>query len=575
MPLVADLLKAHEYLRRKGLAFDLVILNEHSASYLQSLHEELLRLIEGSPEHGMLDKPGGVFPRRADLMSIEDQLLLRAAARVVMDAADGRLRNQLARPHVPFVPGPTRTDTSDPDTPVAAAPPSPLSATADLEFFNGVGGFAEDGREYVVRTGGTNGRTPPVPWTNVVAHETFGFACTESGPGYTWSRNSHDNRLTPWRNDPVARPAGRGGVHPRRGERRVLVGDAAAGRRRPPLRRQYGQGYAVYEHARGEIASELTLFVPREQPVKVFRLTLKNTASVRRTLSVTLYAEWVLGENRSRTAIHVVTGTEPATGALIATNRYRQEFGDRVAFLDLFERRGTRTLTGDRTEFIGRNGSLRRPAALGRDELSERVGAGHDPCGAIHLHLDLAPGQKRVVDRSARRCERPGSRSRSLVARYRDPAAVDAALADVHTFWDGILGTITVRTPDRAMDLVLNRWLLYQTLACRIWGRSAFYQSSGAFGFRDQLQDALALLAAAPAIVRAHLLRAASRQFVEGDVQHWWHEPGGQGVRTRFSDDRLWLPYAALHYLAATGDVAVLDEAVPFLDRATAESRRA
>jgi cyclic beta-1,2-glucan synthetase len=564
VPLLAELLKAHEYLRIKGLLFDLVILNEHPPSYLHTLQEDILRLIEGGTEQPWIDKAGGVFALRGDLLPAEDHVLLRAAGRVVMDAADGRLRNQLTRPHVPFTPGPTRAAISDPDVALVSAPASPLPEL-QLELFNGFGGFAGDGREYVVAVHGTEGAVPPVPWTNVVANEIFGFACTESGPGYTWSHNSHDNRLTPWRNDPVGDGPGEA----------VFIRDEMSGAfwSATPLpagngRRydtHHGQGYSTYVHARDEVTSELTVFVPREEPVKIFRLALKNTGAVRRSLSVTLYAEWVLGENRTRTAIHVVTGTEPETGAIVATNRYRQEFAERVAFADL-SCTGShhRSFTGDRTEFIGRNGTLRRPAALGRDALSNRVGAAHDPCGAVRLRLDLGPSEERVVvgllgDAAA------SEQVRALVERYRDAGTVDETLGEVRRFWDDILGTVTVRTPDRAMDLVLNRWLLYQTLSCRIWGRSAFYQSSGAFGFRDQLQDTLALLAAAPSAARAQLLKAASRQFVEGDVQHWWHEPGGQGVRTRFSDDRLWLPYAALHYVAATGDDGVLDEQVPFL----------
>ncbi len=572
--LVAELLKAHEYLRIKGLSFDLVILNEHAASYLQNLQEELLRLIESGPEQGWVDKSGGVFARRADLMSPDDQLLLRASARVVMDAAHGGLHNQLTRPQVPFVPGPSRSGISDPDAPVSVAAASALpGAEPELEIFNGQGGFTGEGREYLVRVGGPSHTFPPAPWTNVVAHERFGFACTESGPGYTWSENSHDNRLTPWRNDPVSDVPGE--VIFIRDEQTGAFWSAtplpAGGGERYTVR--HGHGYSTYEHARDEVASELTLFVPREDSVKIFRLALRNTGRTAHRLTVTLYVEWVLGENRSRTAIHVLTGIEPESGAMTATNRFRQEFPDRIAFLDLSAGGDphrdpatptTRTVTGDRTEFIGRNGSLRRPAALGRDALSDRVGAAHDPCGAIRIAVDLRPGQERIVTGLLGDAADAGQ-IRAIVTRYRDPGAVDTALRDVRTFWDGILGTMTVRTPDRAMDLVLNRWLLYQTLACRIWGRSAFYQSSGAFGFRDQLQDTLALLASAPSIVRAHLLHAASRQFVEGDVQHWWHEPGGQGVRTRFSDDRLWLPYAALQYVRATADASVLDETAPFL----------
>ena len=565
LPLIAQTLKAHEYLRLKGLVFDLVILNEHPASYLQDLQDALRRMIESGPEQAWVDKAGGVFLRRADLIAPEDLMLLRAAARAVMDAVDGDLDNQLRRAHAPYVPRPTRTPTSelDPAAPRPAAVP-PVN-TEGLELFNGNGGFANDGREYRIPVA-VGAVMPPAPWTNVVAHETFGFACTESGPGCTWAGNSHDNRLTPWRNDPVTDEPGEAVFIRDEGTGAFWSATPLPASDGQPYTAHHGQGYSTYEHLHGPIASGLTLFVPPGQDVKVFRLTLRNTGREARRLSVTLYAEWVLGENRSRTALHVVTAVDPQTGAVFATNRFRPAFPERVGFLDLSAETGggPRSVSGDRSEFIGRNGFLSRPAALGHETLSDRVGAGLDPCGAIQVGFALAPAQSVVVVGLLGDAEHE-EQARDTVRRYRDRAAVDAALAEARGFWDRVLGQLTVRTPDRAMDLVLNRWLLYQTLGCRIWGRSAFYQSSGAFGFRDQLQDSLALIQTIPAIPRAQLLRAASRQFVEGDVQHWWHEPAGQGVRTRFSDDRLWLPFAALHYTAATADDTVLEEVVPFL----------
>ena len=563
VPLVAELLRAHEYLRRKGLSFDLVILNEHPSSYLQELQHQLQGLVDSSPEQPWVDKPGGVYLRRADLMPHEDRLLLRAAARAVMDAGQGGLRNQLSRPQTRFSEESVLTRVAELDAPIQVPQVPAHVPRRDLEMFNGHGGFLDGGQEYVIQAGGQPASLPPAPWSNVVAHATFGFACTESGPGYTWSGNSHDNRLTPWRNDPVSDQPGEA----------VFIRDEAtgafwsatplpAGNGQPYIAR-HGQGYSVYEHERHELASELLLFVTPDDPVKVFRLTLRNSSSRRRRLSVTLYAEWVLGENRTRTGIHVVTSTDPATGAVFARNVYRQEFSSRVAFLDLFP--GTaRTVTGDRMEFLGRNGSLRFPAVLARIALSNRTGPALDPCGAIRVYVDMEPSSEQVLVGLLGDAE-DAAQASALVERYRDRSVVEAALARSRQYWDDLLGTVVVRTPDRAMDLILNRWLLYQTLSCRVWGRTAFYQSSGAYGFRDQLQDTLALLASAPALVRAHLLHAASRQFVEGDVQHWWHEPGGQGVRTRFSDDRLWLPYAAMQYIDATGDAAVLDEQVPFI----------
>jgi cyclic beta-1,2-glucan synthetase len=562
--LLRDLLKAHEYLRRKGLAFDLVVLNDHASSYLQDLQNTLLQMVEGSPEQGWVDRPGGVFLRRADLMPPDDRTLLEAAARVVMDGADGGLRQQLKRPQIPFGPDPG-------EIPALAARPAPArdaapdaALPAGMEMFNGTGGFADEGREYVIAVDRKAGGLPPQPWSNVVAHPTFGFVATEGGPGYTWSRNSHDNRLTPWTNDPVGDPPGEAlFIREEETGRFWSATPLPAGGDEPYVVR-HGQGYSTFEHVRNGLSSTLVVFVPPTDEVKVFHLTLRNDSTATRRYAVTLYVDWVLGENRTRSHLHVVTSQDPDTQAVFARNAFRQEFARRVAFLDL-DPGDARTVTGDRMEFLGRNGRLARPAAMLRVSLSDRTGAAMDPCGAIQVVITLEPAETRTLV-GLLGDAMDGEAARALVRKYRDRTIVNDALQRVVAFWDRLLGTLVVKTPDRALDILLNRWLPYQSLACRVWGRSAFYQSSGAFGFRDQLQDVLALLCAAPRLARTHLLHAASRQFVEGDVQHWWHEPGGQGVRTRFSDDRLWLVHAALQYTSATGDDSVLDEPVSFLD---------
>ncbi|MGH9172780.1 MAG: GH36-type glycosyl hydrolase domain-containing protein [Vicinamibacterales bacterium] len=565
IPLFRELLKAHEYLRLKGFAFDLVVLNEHAASYLQDLQHTLMQLVEAGPEQGWQDRPGGVFLRRSDLMPLEDQQLLRAVARAVLEGTDGDLREQLKRTHIPFEPQLSSSASAGRQRPTTAERVvAPSALPADLTRFNGIGGFFDGGREYVISVHQQANVIPPGPWTNVVAHSLFGFAATECGPGYTWSVNSHDNRLTPWRNDPVTDLPGEAMfVRDESTGRFWSVTPLPAGDGLPYIVR-HGQGYTSFEHERDGLASTLLLFVPPDDAVKIFRLALRNTSGQPRRLSITLYVEWVLGENRSRSNLHVVTSRDALTGALLAENRFRPELSDRIAFLDVSPG-DDRSLTGDRTEFLGRNGTLSRPEALYRPSLSNRTGGAFDPCGAIRVSVTLGPSQERtVIGLLGDAAHVDGART--LVQRYRDLAVVDDTLRQVHGFWDRVLGTLVVQTPEPAMDVMLNRWLPYQTLACRIWGRSAFYQSSGAFGFRDQLQDVLALLLSVPAIARAHLLRAASRQFVEGDVQHWWHEPGGQGVRTRFSDDRVWLAYATLQYVGATGDRSVLDEHVPFLE---------
>jgi cyclic beta-1,2-glucan synthetase len=561
-----ELLKAHEYMRLKGFTFDLVILNEHATSYLQDLQDTLVQMVENGPEQSWKDRPGGVFLRRADLMTPEDRTLLRATARVEMVAADGTLREQLKRTQIPFEPTPPHARGDEPPRlpPVTTGTASPRRPPgADLEFFNGNGGFADGGRRYAIAVDQLRDQLPPVPWVNVVANESFGFAASECGTGYTWSGNSHDNRLTPWSNDPVRDPAGEA----------IFIRDDETGRvwSATPLPAgeagsysvRHGHGDSVYEHHRDGLTSALTVFVAPGDPVKLFHLSLRNDSGRAKRYSVTIYVDWVLGEHRSGSCHHIVTSRDPATGAVLAQNRFRQDFGGRVAFLDLYPD-DNRTITGDRAEFVGRNGSLTSPAALGRASLSDRVGAALDPCGAVQVTVELRAGEQRTL--VGLLGDAADAREASLlVQRHRDPPAAGGTLQRVRQYWDSLLQVVQVRTPDRSLDLMLNGWLPYQTLACRIWGRSAFYQSSGAYGFRDQLQDTLALIFAAPHLAREQVLRAASHQFLEGDVQHWWHEPSGRGVRTRFADDRLWLPYAAMHYANATGDRSVFDEPVSFL----------
>jgi cyclic beta-1,2-glucan synthetase len=562
--LVREMLKAHEYGRTKGFQFDLVIVNEHGASYLQDLQGELQRLVSLGLSREWIDRPGGVFLRRADLMPSEHQLLLAGVARTVLIGAHGSLHNQLTLPSQP---------TPMPASLMPARPPHPFPAATpdlgELAFFNGYGGFSPDGREYVVRV--TPDAPTPAPWSNVVANARFGFVATEAGPGYTWSENSHENRLSPWSNDPVADPAGEA-LYVRDDETGEFwsatplpAPDAAA------YVVRHGQGYSAWEHEHGGLRSTLLVYVAPDDPVKLWRLRLENRAGAPRRISAFLYVDWVLGEVRERSRPHVVSRRDPATGAVFASNRCREHLAERVAFLH--GGRDTRSMTADRTEFIGRNGSLVRPASLARRVLGGRVGPLLDPCGAVQVTIDIGGGEAADLVFLLGEGATEGD-ARSLIGHYGSVERADQTLDTVRRRWDDLARVAQVRTPDGALDLLLNRWLPYQTLSARLQGRTGFYQSSGAFGFRDQLQDVLALLVADPGLARRHLLRAAARQFVEGDVQHWWHEPGGQGVRTRCSDDRLWLPYATLEYCDATGDDAVLAEMVPFLEGQNLEPDR-
>jgi len=558
-----ELLQAHEYWRMKQLAVDLVILNERQSSYIQDLQialESLVRTSQSRRQTRADVSQGRVFVLRADLIATETRSLLAAVARVVLVAQRGTLFEQLNRVAEADVPAGLLAKRS----PATSGSPGP-PLVPELEFFNGLGGFADGGKEYVTILG--PGQSTPAPWINVIANPAFGFQASTEGSGYTWSVNSRENQITSWSNDPVT---------DRVGEAFYLRDDDTGDLWSPtalPIRdaaatyvARHGRGYSRFEHAAHGIEAELLQYVPIDAPIKISRLVLRNRSNRSRRLSATAYVEWVLGPSRSASVSFVITEIDPGTGAMFARNPWSAAFGSRVAFADFGGRQAD--WTGDRREFIGRNGTLAYPAALaGAGPLSNAVGAGLDPCGAMRTKMTLPPnGTVELVFFLGEAAS--VEEARNLLAHYRT-TDLDAVRSEVRDFWDDVLGTVQVKTPDRSMDIMLNGWLLYQTLACRIWARSAFYQASGAYGFRDQLQDGMALVSARPAMTREHLLRAAARQFVEGDVQHWWLPHSGQGVRTRISDDRAWLAYAAAQYVGATGDAAVLDEVVPFLEGRT------
>ncbi|HEY5861953.1 MAG TPA: glucoamylase family protein, partial [Casimicrobiaceae bacterium] len=556
--LVRQLVQAHAYWRLKGLAVDLVIWNEDHDGYRQRLQEQIVGLIAAGVEAHVVDRPGGIFVRHAEQISNEDRVLFQSVARAILIDTRGTLAEQINRraPAESRIPqlAPTRAH-----RPLPSA--EPAVDTAELTLFNGIGGFSLDGREYVITPDA--GHATPAPWVNVIANPAFGTVVSESGLGYTWSTNAHLFRLTPWHNDPVSEPSGEV----------LYLRDEETGRfwspasspcvSDAPYVTRHGFGYTVFEHVEDGIRSELTVFVALDAAVKFFSLNLSNNSGRARKLSATGYVEWVLGDLRSKSAMHVTTALDGRSGALLARNPYNSEFSEWVAFFDVDE--ATKSVTCDRTEFLGRNGTLRDPAALHRTRLSGKVGAALDPCAAIQVALELADGQQRqIVFRLG--AANSADAVAALVQRSRGSAVVREALDAVVAHWRHTLGAVQVDTPDIALNVLTNGWLVYQTMACRLWARSGYYQSGGAYGFRDQLQDVMALVHAAPALMRAHIALCAGRQFVEGDVQHWWHPPSGRGVRTHCSDDFLWLPLATCRYIQMTGDLTILDERASFLE---------
>lgn len=555
--LVRQVVHAHAYWRLKGLPVDLVIWNEDKAGYRQLIQDQIMGMIAGGVEASLIDKPGGIFVRQIEQISIEDRILIQTVARVIIKDSNGALPEQLNRRSIREVRVPPLSPLRTRQVENISAPPMQRS---DLMFFNGAGGFTLDGREYVIVTG--QNHVTPLPWVNVLANPYFGSVISENGLSYTWLENAHEFRLTPWNNDPVTDESGEA-FYLRDEETGYFWSPTpmpVCGAN--PYTTRHGFGYSVFEHTEGGITTELCVYVVLDAPVKIAALKVRNNSGRPRKLSATAYFEWVFGDMKPKTVMHITTEVDTKTGALLARNRYNREFGERIAFVDVDE--NNRAVTGDRAEFLGRNGSLRNPAALSRQKLSGKVGAALDPCGAVQVPFELQDGEEREITFRLG-IGQDMADTTNLINRFRGSRARLDSYEALCQYWKHTLGAVNVQTPDPALNMLANGWLLYQTIACRLWARSGYYQSGGAFGYRDQLQDAMALVHTEPLLLRKQLLLCASRQFVEGDVQHWWHPPTGRGVRTRISDDYLWLPLATCRYVMMTGDTGVLDEQAHFL----------
>jgi cellobiose phosphorylase len=556
--LIREVMMGHDFARRRGLPFDLVLSDDRGRI------EQLEQTFFSAQQTEMIGKSGGIFVLSHTGTASDELSTITAAARLVLLGNGGTLADQLDQKSS-SASLPLREFVAQGSDDAAEPPPVPLN---DLYFWNEFGGFSDSGREYVMTVGrfkSGSASLPPAPWTNVLANPSFGCLTTEAGLGYTWSDNCQMNRLTPWSNDPVSDQPGEV----------VYLRDEETGEVWTPtplpigphavVTVSHGQGYTRYASQIRHLKQEMTVFVPPQDPIKIISLSLRNEDARSRQLTATFFVEWVLGTQRENAAMQVVCERDAESGAVVARNPWAGDFAGKIAFAAASPR--PRSTTSDRTEFLGKYGSVSRPAALERTDLAERFGPSVDPCAVLKVDIVLPAGETRevifVLGQAASLDE-----VRRLVREHADPDRAGESLSAVSRDWDDVLDKVHVTTPDLGMNLMMNRWLLYQVLACRVWARTSNYQSGGAYGFRDQLQDVMALVHSAPSEARSHILRSAARQFEEGDVQHWWHPPSGIGVRTRITDDLYFLPYVVHHYVSTTGDFQLLDEVVPFLKSA-------
>jgi cyclic beta-1,2-glucan synthetase len=559
LELLGEVILAHTYWRKRGLMIDLVIFSQRETSYEQDFKNRIFRLLERTASEDWLNDRGGIFILQEDQMNEAERILLMTVARAVLDGDGGPLDHQLSKLDV----APVRLPHFVPIEslyPVMDIQPE-LQRPADLLFDNGLGGFTSDGCEYVIYL--DPGQWTPAPWVNVIATPAFGCVVSEAGMGPSWSQNSGENRLTPWRNDPVSDLPSEAIYLRDEDTGQIWSPTPLPARADAPYLIRHGAGYSTFEHASHGLLQHLTVFIAPDEPVKVVQLKLQNTTKRMRRINVTYYAEWVLGSARENTAAYITPEFDSSSFALLARNGYNTDFGQRVAFLA--STREPAGVTTDRAEFLGKLGSYIRPAALERVGLTPRLEPGSDPCGVLQFLLWLQPGETKeitfLLGQGADHAD-----AQRLIKHFQNIENVEIARQRVSEFWNEILEQTQVQTPDPGMDLLLNRWLLYQSLSCRFWGRTAFYQSSGAYGFRDQLQDAMAYVHVRPDLLRQHILESAAHQFEQGDVLHWWHPPAGRGIRTRCSDNLLWLPFVTAHYVRITGDLSILEEEVPFLN---------
>ncbi|MEX2344466.1 MAG: glucoamylase family protein [Balneolaceae bacterium] len=569
---VKTLVKAYEFWRQKGFITELLFLNDYPPSYADEVQEAIQKEMQSVGPQDM--QQGGIYLHRTEKMPDEDLTLILTVAHAVLKqelpalSFDKKPRDVISwsrgNSYSQYLPS------------IAEKQPSVSNSDNDanenLLQFNGYGGFNKEGNEYhiIIKQDTETGKhkLPPAPWINVISNSSLGFIATETGGGYTWSENSRENKLTGWANEPVSDPPSEAFYI--RDEEKMRYWSPVCSEAKGPgtYKTIHGFGYTRYEYVLDELEQNITQFVPDDDSVKVSVLKLHNRGESVRKLSVFRYQELVHGVERDQSVRYIIPAVSDNKHIIYSRNHYNNEFAGRVGFLALTvpeEKEVDTSFTTNRMSFIGRNRSLKNPAAIaGSERLNNRAEAGEDICAAIQAELTLQPGEEiSLIFLTGETADQ--LKADEITEKYSESGRAEEELARVKKYWDKTLSRIRVETPDNSLNLMLNGWLMYQNISCRMHSRTAYYQAGGAFGFRDQLQDSAAAIYVDPQITREQLLLHASKQFPEGDVLHWWHPPAGRGIRSKITDDRLWLPYVLIHYLHTTADDSILEEEVPYI----------
>lgn len=554
--ILRQMLNAHEYWSTKGLKVDLVIVNMEESGYNQTLQDLARDFIASSHSRDKQNKPGGVFLHSKSTMAAEDIKFLSAIARLVINPDKGSLMSQIKSSNKVL------DDAEELSVKNINYNSFPYKFKIPaLEYYNQYGGFNLKNNEYTIIL--NNYKNTPAPWINVISNGNFGFNVSENGVSYSWYKNSRENKITNWSNDPIE--DGESEEIYLRNEENGKVWSISP----KPVRDEgeyiiaHGFGYSIFEHEFEGVIGKATMFAAKEHSAKLCIVKLKNNTRTQRKISITYYARMVLGVNPEQTAQYISTYYNTDNQYIYANNPYSKHFNKLYAYLKIIGGNDI-SYTGNRKEFFGRGGSVECPKALKRIRLSNTVGSGYDPCISMNCKFNLQPEEERYLtiifgeDESIEKIN-------EVINKFSKLKAVDDELSLVKNSWSNILGKIKVKTPDKTMDILLNGWLMYQVISCRLWAKTAFYQCGGAVGFRDQLQDSMAALYLNSEICKKQIIYSASRQYVEGDVQHWWHPIINSGIRTRFSDDLLWMPFVTADYIKNTGDYSILDEKQPYL----------